>query len=256
MKKPAAGSLLERMWNIAEPAFVKEFKLFQPPPADQISEADRTPRTIQRLPLDWEIPAMPPSAGDGVRSSQDDMEETAVSFHWVGDMLRHIGTVVHRMLKRIAEDGISYWNPERVRNLKMSLSSELASLGVSADELPAATDRVESALAQAVIGDRGRWLLGTHSHAACEYSISGIFQGGIVNVRIDRTFVDGQGVRWIIDYKSSSHEGAGMEEFLDNERERYRAQLARYRSLFSLLDNRPIRTALYFPLLNAWREVE
>jgi ATP-dependent helicase/nuclease subunit A len=122
--------------------------------------------------------------------------------------------------------------------------------------LPDAAGRVQAALVQALSNERGRWLLGSHSNAVCEYSLCGVLEGQIVNVRIDRTFIDDRDVRWIIDYKSSSHEGAGVEDFLDNERERYREQLIRYRELFGLMENRPVRTALYFPLLNAWREVE
>jgi len=73
---------------------------------------------------------------------------------------------------------------------------------------------------------------------------------------IDRTFIDEHDTRWIIDYKSSSHGGSGVETFLDNERERYRGQLERYRHLFAALETRPVRMGLYFPLLGGWREVE
>jgi ATP-dependent helicase/nuclease subunit A len=71
---------------------------------------------------------------------------------------------------------------------------------------------------------------------------------------IDRTFVDEDGVRWIIDYKTGSHEGGGLETFLDDEKERYREQLERYARLMVQRDARPIRLALYFPLLGGWRE--
>jgi ATP-dependent exoDNAse (exonuclease V) beta subunit len=160
------------------------------------------------------------------------------------------------MLKRIADDGIPPWNSDRIHRNRSAYFSALSALGLPAAELPAAVDCVESALVQALSDDRGRSLLGAHGNASCEYSLCGVLEGRIVSARIDRTFIDEHGVRWIIDYKSSSHEGAGLEEFLDNERERYREQLARYRSLYGLLENRPVRTALYFPLLNAWREVD
>jgi ATP-dependent exoDNAse (exonuclease V) beta subunit len=71
---------------------------------------------------------------------------------------------------------------------------------------------------------------------------------------IDRTFVDADGVRWIVDYKTSRHEGAGLEEFLDREQERYRPQLERYAALMRKLGPEPVRLGLYFPLLEAWRE--
>jgi len=73
-------------------------------------------------------------------------------------------------------------------------------------------------------------------------------------VVIDRTFVDAAGTRWIVDYKTSAHEGAGLDEFLDREQERYRPQLERYAAFLRLLGTEPIRLGLYFPLLSAWRE--
>ncbi|HSD97300.1 MAG TPA: hypothetical protein VLB06_09170, partial [Sulfuricaulis sp.] len=74
------------------------------------------------------------------------------------------------------------------------------------------------------------------------------------NAILDRTFVDDKGVRWIIDYKASSHEGGRLDEFLDREHERYAAQLERYAALMGKIDARPIRLGLYFPLLGGWRE--
>ncbi len=69
---------------------------------------------------------------------------------------------------------------------------------------------------------------------------------------IDRTFVDEHGVRWIVDYKTGTHAGGDLEEFLDREQERYRVQLERYAALMRMLDNRPVKSGLYFPLLKGW----
>ncbi len=90
--------------------------------------------------------------------------------------------------------------------------------------------------------------------AQSELALTGVVDSDLVSIVIDRTFVDATGVRWIVDYKTSSHEGAGLDEFLDNERERYRGQLERYAQLVRALGDEPIRLGLYFPLLSAWRE--
>ena len=45
--------------------------------------------------------------------------------------------------------------------------------------------------------------------------------GQLRNVVIDRCFIDADGTRWVIDYKTSSHEGGGREEFLASELARY-----------------------------------
>ena len=70
---------------------------------------------------------------------------------------------------------------------------------------------------------------------------------------VDRTFIDEDGVRWIIDFKTSSHEGGGLEAFLEEQQRRYCDQLERYARLFAP-QGRPVRLGLYFPLLDGWRE--
>ena len=62
-------------------------------------------------------------------------------------------------------------------------------------------------------------------------------------------------MRWIVDFKTSTHEGGDVAAFLDREVERYRGQLDRYARILRGLDARPIRLALYYPLVEGgWRE--
>jgi hypothetical protein len=97
-------------------------------------------------------------------------------------------------------------------------------------------------------------LLQAHEDARAELRLTGIVAGDVVDVIIDRTFVDEHGVRWIVDFKTSVHEGADRDAFLDNERVRYAAQLQRYGALMRMAEAREIRLGLYFPLLGGWRE--
>ena len=69
---------------------------------------------------------------------------------------------------------------------------------------------------------------------------------------IDRTFADPDGKRWIVDYKTSSHEGADIEAFLERERERYRGQLERYAR--ALAAGEKATLGLYFPVYAGWRQ--
>ena len=66
---------------------------------------------------------------------------------------------------------------------------------------------------------------------------------------IDRLFRDAAGERWIVDFKTSRHEGGGLEAFLDEQRKRYEPQLNAYAAAFD-----KARLGLYFPLLRGWRE--
>jgi hypothetical protein len=161
------------------------------------------------------------------------------------------------MMRRIAEDGLERWDAARVESMKPAYDAALLALGVAEAAVPGAANRVCDALASALAEERGRWALGggASHEAACELPVCGVLDGETVSVRIDRTFVDRDGTRWIIDYKTSSHEGAGLDAFLDNERERYRGQLEQYLQLFAQWEQRPVRTGLYFPLLREWREI-
>ena len=68
--------------------------------------------------------------------------------------------------------------------------------------------------------------------------------------------LDAGGTRWVIDFKTSRHEGGRLEEFIGQELERYRGQLEVYATLARGLGPQPVRAALYFPLLGVFREFQ
>jgi hypothetical protein len=138
--------------------------------------------------------------------------------------------------------------------LKNVFRDELVAAGLPPDALETATGRIAAILAQTLADERGRWLLAPRADAQSELRLTGAGESGVADIVMDRTFVDEQGVRWIVDYKTGTHEGGDMEAFLDRERERYRPQLERYAALMKARDNRPMRLGLYFPLINGWRE--
>jgi ATP-dependent helicase/nuclease subunit A len=131
----------------------------------------------------------------------------------------------------------------------------LTSLGGPAPERPAAIARMIDALERTLGDERGQWLFSpAHSDVRSEWAVSGLLGAELVDAVIDRTFRDEKGTRWIVDFKTSAHEGGALEEFLDNEVRRYREQLTRYAALMARFGNEPMRVGLYFPMLGAWRE--
>ena len=175
-------------------------------------------------------------------------------FQWAGQAALQVGVVVHQWLHTIAGEGIEHWDPERVRAGVDRYAAELQLLGVDRDELPEASNRVMQAL-EAVLDDAtGQWILAARREADSELPVSRAAGGLIESLRLDRTFVDDSGTRWIIDYKTSAHEGGSTDAFLDSEVQRYRGQLERYAKAMSRVDSRPIRVGLYFPLLRAFRQ--
>jgi ATP-dependent exoDNAse (exonuclease V) beta subunit len=169
-----------------------------------------------------------------------------ITFEWASDLPRRVGIVVHSMLQQ-ADDSASL-GLQRPR-----ITAALMAQGLHGERLRDGISRVEQALRATAMDDRGRWILAKHSDDQREYALCGLIGGRVRHYTLDRTFVD-EGIRWIIDYKTGSHEGGNLESFLDSERERYRPQLESYARLMSRLDSRPIRLGLYFPMLQAWRE--
>jgi hypothetical protein len=127
---------------------------------------------------------------------------------------------------------------------------------VDPEAASAGASRALSALEATLADGRGRWLFDpAHREVHAELALSGVRSGSIVNAVIDRTFVDGDGVRWVVDFKTSPHEGGDRERFLDEEVKRYESQLRRYAALAQGLGPQPVKAGLYYPLLGAWREV-
>ena len=106
--------------------------------------------------------------------------------------------------------------------------------------------RVDAALLGVREDPRGRWLLGGDGHA--ELALSGAVNGVVESGILDRIRIDGA-THWIVDYKTSTHEGGNLEAFLQAEVDRYSPQLAKYQELYRAYTNADTRCALYFPLL-------
>jgi hypothetical protein len=156
-----------------------------------------------------------------------------------------VGVVAHGWFQKIAEDELRGWDAAHVDRLKPRIVRELDRLGVPPAAIERAAGIVATALKNALADERGRWLLGPHPRARNEYRLR---RSGR-SFRIDRYFEDAQGVKWVVDYKTSEHEGGKVEAFLDDQRERYAAQLDEYAQALG-----GARRGIYFPLLRGWRE--
>jgi len=128
----------------------------------------------------------------------------------------------------------------------------LTHAGVSPLDLESAAQRVRQALARIRTSRRGRWILEPHEDSHNEYAVTGVINGELIRGLVDRTFID-DGVRWIIDFKTSEHEGGNLAAFLDEQQRRYSDQMERYAKILAALGI-PVKVGLYFPLLDEWRE--
>jgi ATP-dependent helicase/nuclease subunit A len=255
VRTPPSSALLSKLW----PALQTDFERAAEPPPVAVASGTCDPMSypLRRLVPHWNSPQLPESVQWRPAWREEEIREATVEFSWAGEAARHVGTVVHRFLQRMAEEGLDAWDPGRVSAMDNILSLALKQEGVLETEREDALARVRHALAGVLKDPRGRWILsGEHRDARSEHRLAGELGGVFVNVVLDRTFVDRNGVRWIVDYKTGAHRGGDLDTFLDRERERYRDQLERYAALLARIETRPIRLGLYFPLLMGWREWE
>jgi len=240
---PSGSSMLAYLWPAVTANVVAERTALR---ADDVGERATVLPVLRRL-------ATP--AGSIIGDHRAPSARALVSrpeFVWAGEAAVHVGSVVHRYLQRFADQGLDLWTPARVQGLADVFERELHLLGVDPRQLHAATARVMRALTRSLLDPRGRWVLAAHAEARSELRMTVRVGDVLEHLRLDRTFVD-DGHRWIIDFKTSQHEGGDVRAFLDSEVARHAPQLERYAAAVSAVDQRPLSLGLYFPLLEELR---
>ena len=147
------------------------------------------------------------------------------------------GVVTHQLLAWLANGaqldvGVAELRDAVDRTIERLPSAER--VGVDAG---AVRDRVMTALTNTLEDATGRWLLARHADGECEAAYSGIVDGVVRRIIVDRTFVTSAGVRWIVDYKSTDPGEPTVAQ---------RDQLALYAAILGACYPEPIRAALWF----------
>ncbi|HEU4627036.1 MAG TPA: UvrD-helicase domain-containing protein [Steroidobacteraceae bacterium] len=244
-----AGTMLRCLW----PVVGRDFEI-EGEAAPNVDVIQPTPRVLRRLRVDWRPPVIEPAATrERLPITNRSLEPP--QFSWVGETSRHIGTVVHAALERFAS-APQLPTAEDIERQRDNYLHQLRRHGVPEKDLEGATRTVQEALIRTLNDERGRWIFSSeHRDARSELALTGVADGQLLNIIIDRTFVDASGTRWVIDFKTSRHEGGNLEAFLAEELARYRPQLERNIALARALGSGPVRAALYFPLLSELREL-
>ena len=166
LHEPDSESLLKVLWPAVEPIFRTTWENARLEAATkQQPEATRPPRPIRRLISAWDpLPLPEPARWAGSRPDARGAS-TRSAFEGVEAVHRHVGTVVHRLLERVAREGPDQWDAERVIAIGPGIQAALRELGVSPSELDQAVSRVQSAMSSTLGDPRGRWILSRHEDA-------------------------------------------------------------------------------------------
>lgn len=250
IKAPSKGSLLHAVWPALENEFVCQTQISTA--AETTAESEKT-TTLQRLRADfrpdfqpsieWQCPV--PTASLPA-DPQEDLE-----FAWATELAAGVGTVLHQWLENHSNN---LFDMQIDAAQQRVWRSELRQMGVPKDRISAGVKRLSDAV-RSMQGDKNaKFLFTQYSIQKNEYSLTESVNGQLFRHQVDRTFIDSDGVRWVVDYKSTSTRQKDMANFVDAQvNERHREQLERYGRILYKLDPRPIKLAVYFPLLKEMR---
>jgi ATP-dependent exoDNAse (exonuclease V) beta subunit len=265
-RQPHADSILRLLWPLPgmqeafAPADLPEnaqAEIVPPENALPVEASSAPERLLRRLPsnlVEPPTPSIPPPLQWYAPQSAGALGEQH-RFEWVGELLPRVGVVAHSFFQRIALDGLPLWDAARLSAARPAIGTALLREGVLPNELEQGTARVIGALRRTLEDERGRWLLSPHPEHRCELAVSAVIDGELQHVRIDRTFIE-DGMRWLIDYKITEQLGGDPLRFVQMQVEKYRPDMERYARVLRAYDLRPLRCALYLPLLGRFCEVE
>jgi ATP-dependent exoDNAse (exonuclease V) beta subunit len=259
VKKDGEASIPARSpLGVLRPAMVERIEraLREPLMPIELDSAVLAPMGFRRWPVDFEAPVWPENltvSTLNLSSTELDAEPERMIAQSGDPHARALGIVIHRELERLARQAQLPFEIDASAMLRWRQGLLLE--GVPRERCDWYLERVRAAVQRTLQDERGRWILARRDERdGIELALTGKVAGRIVNVVIDRCFVEA-GQRWVIDYKTSIPSDDNLSGFLDAQREAHRAQLERYSNLLARFGPEPVRAALYFPTLTQFVEL-
>lgn len=167
-----------------------------------------------------------------------------------------LGKLVHRELNWLSQitQRDNVFDSERIESWQKFLRAE----GIAEKEIASLVKRTQCHLNNVLNHDEGQWIISSNQkEARSEAAYTAVIDGGLTEIVIDRTFVDNDDVRWIIDYKTTRvDEDTSLEEIRRECHRQHRDQLSRYASVLQLCDPREIKCAVYYTDLPLFVEID
>lgn len=251
-KNPDRRTLLARIWDASQADFQYRGSHAAKPPS--LNDESNVLNTLLRLDdhylpqsdaaIDWK--------GEQIATQSESPENQVLEFEWATEMATAVGVVLHQFLQHHGDEVLNLKiGPEILSRWR----DELKALRVPFERLGEAQGRLQKAIRNIQNDDKAHFLFAPYQDAQNELAIAAHENGQVKYYRLDRTFTDNEGRRWIVDYKSTVTRQADVEAFAREQVElRHRSQLEHYGQLFTQLNHhqgvtQPIRLAVYFPLL-------
>ncbi len=230
---PTKGSLLGLLWpHIQLPPATSAIKT---------TALESMSTEIMRLTSSWQPPGdMIPAMTKISPQPHPEPEDS----YW-----QSFGTAMHRMLEYVAH--------HKVGLDKKALDVLLLTSGIKNHLLKSASEQFEEIFLKISHCPIAQWIFSSsHQYTWTEYPITFRAENELKTVVLDRAFIDAEGTRWIVDYKTTQEQPENLSTFLAKQAHLYQDQLKSYYLAMESLERRPTRMGLYFPQLCVWQEIK
>ena len=257
-QSPSKSALLYSIWNSVETLATWH----QAKTVSQESQPTDNEYSNYRLPADyrWKPPkstgkrmllgATPvpveitAQSKDAIENQNGDSEEIV------------LGLFIHEVLYQLSfglPENISQFISNQSIKWKQQLARQVSTAVIMAHSQSSATllKKAQQQITGVLNDSDGRWLLSDKRRdALSEAPFTGFYQNILTHVVIDRSFIDDEGIRWIIDYKSAQKpEMLSEEKFVSQQLIWHGPQLRKYAALISAWKPQVIKLAIYFTAL-------
>ncbi len=249
---PTKNTYLDLLWSTVAPDFVAA-----PQPENNVETQEEfasfTPCLVRlKQPS---VPAILQSAQVTTTMPNKQNTKPGCSHSIEADM----GTLAHRYLEIMAQQGVETWSPARIALLNPAMQHWLRQQGHSEKVALDTAKQVQKLLSTTLNSQDGQWLLQAKDQANTELAITSLQNGEVKSFVVDRTFV-ANNIRWIVDYKTLALPVDLPENTLKNTAENYREQLETYAALFNgegfNAENLAVKIAVYFLSVGKLVELE
>jgi len=267
LKNPPSNTLLSSIWESVEQQFSESYLSSSKVDSPNISanssiesnNSETLDQTLYRLPNSYK-PHNKPSILWKVKTQLNASETkqtdplSDLTYDWSTNVATAVGVVMHEWLQF---NQSRLFEIELDQRLKSQWRTKLISMNVPAAKINYAIERLGQGLLNMQQDKEARVIFQDYPIQDNELTLSTLESGLVKTYRIDRTFVDENNTRWIVDYKTTYTRNRDIDNFIDRQvAERHKLQLQKYGDLFSKLEARNIKLAVYFPMLQQTRSWE